>query len=180
MIQKWLATGLIAACSTQAMAQTAPTGFYLGAGAGWWTIDVEDAPFDESALAARFFAGFQLMPNVSLEGAYIYLDETEDDILGTNVTIEGEAWEASVRGSFPVTERIDLYGRIGWNWYEIDADIGGFGEFDDGSDDLVWAVGGELGIAENLSVRGEFSAIEAEDADVSLVTFSLSWLLPGT
>ena len=74
-----------------------------------------------------------------------------------------------------LTDFIDLYGKIGYSHYdaEVQTTILGSSFSADGSDNaLSWGGGVDFNFG-NLSLRGEVSRIEVDDADLNLVSAGL-------
>ncbi len=67
---------------------------------------------------------------------------------------------------------MDLYAKVGYTWYDIEAraNILGVSITDDDSDSsFSWGGGVDLNFG-NVSLRGEVARIEVDDADLNLVT----------
>lgn len=164
-----LATGLCGAV------QAEEQGFYAGSGAGMYYIDIDGLDFDESAASLRLFGGYQLNEYVAFEAGYTKLFEASTEVLGTDVDLDGTAWDVSVRPSFPVAESLTAYAILGWTEYdfEVSASAGGVSASGDGGDgDLHYGLGGAFSVNDSWLVRGEWSTVDVEDTDFGM--FSLS------
>ena len=153
----------------------AEQGLYVGAGVGAYTLDIDDTDFDDNATVARVFAGLQFSENWAIEGEYQKLFESEDDIFGAQAELEADIWTISLRPMISLTDFIDLYGKIGYSHYdaEVQTTILGSSFSADGSDNaLSWGGGVDFNFG-NLSLRGEVSRIEVDDADLNLVSAGL-------
>ncbi|MEE4360650.1 MAG: porin family protein [Pseudomonadales bacterium] len=127
---------MIATCSLLASgALAAEPGFYIGGGAGLWTLD--EGGFDDSALAIRGIGGYRFSDYLSVEGAALYGSELEDSGLDLDVT----GLELTLRPSIPLSPDFELYGRAGWGWYDAQASFAGF-DVDGQEDEFVWGFGG--------------------------------------
>ncbi|MEQ9451258.1 MAG: porin family protein [Pseudomonadales bacterium] len=153
-------------------AQAADNGLYIGAGVGAYTLEIDDTDFDDNDTVAKVFAGYRFNKNLAVEGEYQKLFESEDDIFGTNVELEADAWTIAVRPILPLTDFIDLYAKIGYTHYEAEARtrLGGVTINDEDSESgLNWGGGIDFNLG-NVSLRGEVSRIEIDDADLNLVS----------
>ena len=153
-------------------AVAAEPGLYLGAGLGAYTLDIDDTSFDDSATVAKVFAGYRIGDHLAIEGDYQKLYEVKDDVVGIEAKLDADAWTVSIRPILPITDFIDLYGKVGYTWYDIEARTRIFGVSvteDDSDGDLSWGGGIDLNFG-NLSLRGEVSRIEVDDADLNLVS----------
>lgn len=162
---------LIAAAGSPAMA-AAPPGPYLGAGAGVYNLDIDETDFDDGAAMWRAFGGARLSPYWAVELDYQRLAEVQEDVLGTDVELDADAWTVSVRPIIPLGEVIDLYGRAGWTWYDAEASIPAAGieaPLGEGNE-FTWGGGVDFHLGDNLTLRGDFSRIEIEDTDLNIIS----------
>ncbi len=153
----------------------ADTGLYLGAGVGAYTLDIDDTDFDDNSTVAQAIVGYQLGSFLAVEGSYQKLFDTEDDVLGSEIELDADAWTLALRPMLPVTPLIDVYGKVGYAWYEVEAqtEILGFAFSEDDSDSaFTWGAGVDVNLG-SLSLRGEVSRIEVDDAELNLVTAAL-------
>lgn len=169
-----LVRGLTMACALAAaaaapFAQAAQRGLYLGGGAGLYTLEIDDLEFDDDAALLRAFGGFRFSDHWAVEADYQYLSEAKDAFLGQDVELDFEGYGISVRPILPLGDRLDLYGRIGWTWYDAEASIAGVG-IDGSDDDFTWGGGVDFHLGDLLTLRGEVSRIEVDDTDLSLVS----------
>ncbi len=156
-------------------AQAADTGLYLGAGVGAYTLDIDDTDFDDNSTVAQAIVGFQLGNFLAVEGSYQKLFDVEDDVLGSEVELDADAWSLALRPMIPVTPLVDVYGKVGYAWYEVEAqtEIFGFSFSEDDSDSaFTWGAGVDVNLGK-LSIRGEVSRIEIDDTDLNLVSAAL-------
>lgn len=154
----------------------ADLGPYVGAGAGIYTLSLDDDEFDDfddNAAFGRLFGGMRVTDNLAIEADYQKLAKTRDDLFGADVELDATAWGLSVRPILPITDFIDLYGRIGWAWYDVEAKASLLGtrfRIDDSDDDFTWGAGVDINLGQSLSLRGDFSRIEIEDTDLNLIS----------
>lgn len=162
-----------AAAGFTSSAIAAPPGPYLGAGVGLYTLDIDDVNYDDSAALFRGFGGYRINDNWAIEADYQRLSEAEDDILGTDVELDFEAWGVSVRPIIPIGDLFDLYARVGWTWYDAEANVTGFGSVDGSDDDFTWGGGIDFHLGDLLTLRGDVSRIEIEDTDLNLISAAI-------
>lgn len=167
------AAGALTAAQPAAAADLGP---YLGAGVGIYTLSLDDDEFDDfddNAAFGRLFGGVRISDNLAIEADYQKLAETKDDLLGAEVKVDASAWTLSVRPILPVTDFIDLYGRLGWTWYDVNAKASGFGSsfsIEDSDSDFTWGGGIDINLGQSLSLRGDFSRVEIADTDLNLIS----------
>ncbi|MFM5337220.1 porin OmpA [Aeromonas enteropelogenes] len=156
-----LVTGLLAA-NAQAAGQD--NTWYGGAKLGWsnfYGID-ESNNFtlgDETndALGAGAFAGYQVNQNLGIELGYDYLGKYKYDATTATGTAFGDSVKSqlaqlTLKLGFPVTESLDLYGRIGGGYGWADSE-----RFDsDSRFVVVGALGAEYAFNRDWAARLEY------------------------
>lgn len=163
------ASAALLACAWSPTLLAAQPGAYLGGGVGVYTLDIDDIDYDDSAALFRGFGGLRLNDNWAIEADYQAFTEAEDDFLGEDVELDFEGYGVSVRPIIPLGDLIDIYGKIGWTWYDAEANVAGFSINEDG-DDFTWGGGVDFHLGDLLTLRGEVSRIEVDDTDLSLVS----------
>lgn len=68
----------------------------------------------------------------------------------------------------PISERAELFGRVGYARSEFNADVPGLGSASEDIDGLAYGVGGKLFLTERLGIRADASRYEGDnnEADV--------------
>lgn len=163
-----------------AVADTQP-GFYVGAGLGQATIEVDDTGFgdgfDAHDAAFKVFAGYNL--NQYFAGELTYFDGGEaDQSFGPGTAEIGtDGLTLSVLGRLPLGEVFSIFGRIGFASY----DVGGNGRVDNrfivsdsGSDEALssYGIGGTFNLGPSFELRAEYEAINISDGDFSVLWVS--------
>lgn len=152
--------------------------FYAGAGAGIYYVDFDDIDFDESATTMRVFGGYQLNEYVSFEAGFNNLFESSASVLGADVEIDGTAWDVSVRPTLPIGDRAQAFGIVGWTQYdfEVTANVGPVSASDEDSDSaLMYGLGAALQLNDSWNLRGEWVAIDVDDADFGTLAVSVTY-----
>lgn len=155
-------------------------GFYGSVGGGAYRLKGDG--FDDTAPTVKLVGGYDFNQYFALEGGYTRLFQTSDRIQGTRVDIDGNVWDAAARLSYPFADRFSGYGRIGWAFYDVNADVSGAGlggSFDESDDDFTWALGGSVDFTQRLTLRGEYGQIAINDVDDDFLSFMVSYRLGG-
>jgi OOP family OmpA-OmpF porin len=122
----FLASGLLLAA---APANATDSGFYIGAGAGQVTTDVDDVfgtgvDFDESDFGFKLFGGYRFFPWLSVEG--IYLDGGNPEVRENNgsesasLSIEVQSLVAAAVFSLPISDSFELFLKPGFAYWDSD------------------------------------------------------------
>ena len=170
-----LVSGLLAAGAVQAAAQD--NTWYVGGKAGWSNYyGVDHNQYAESIaqtlgntsentddLGLGLFAGYQLNPNLGFELGYDWLGKY-DTTSGTgtntlNTEAKSQMIQATMKISFPATNVLDLYGRLGGAYTWTDSEISFANTSETGKKHgaaFVGALGAEYAIDRDWAARLEY------------------------
>ena len=94
------------------------------------------------------------------------------DVLGTNVDVDlKHEVGAFVVGNYPVTDRFDLFARVGYAWAEAKAKGGGVSATAD-LDGVAYGVGGQYFFTDKDGVRVDYTRHDGNDAEADVVGVS--------
>ncbi|HDO1328570.1 porin OmpA [Aeromonas veronii] len=157
-----LVTGLLAA-NAQAAGQD--NTWYGGAKLGWsnfYGIDESNALTlgneTNDALGAGVFGGYQINKNLGLELGYDYLGKYKYDAVKSGAAFSDEVTaqlaQLTLKLGFPVTDNLDLYGRVGggYGWADTKSDV----YKDDSRFVMVGALGAEYAFNLDWAARLEY------------------------
>jgi hypothetical protein len=162
----------------------ADTGFYIGGSAGGATIEADlggvsipglPSSIDEDDTALKVFIGYKFeLPVISLgiEGGYVDLGEPDINILGDELLIDVTGVNLWGIASLDMG-LFDVFGKLGYISWDVEADYLGSRESDDGSD-LGYGLGASFDIGP-LEIRGEYEIYDLDDADVSMLSLGLAY-----
>jgi OOP family OmpA-OmpF porin len=163
-----------------------PSGPYLGAGIVYGTYDEDfiGLSFDDSSFGLKLFGGYRFdvgnaLDFFAVEASYQSFAEMDDNVLGSSVELEIDAFTIDVLGFVPLTERVELFGKLGYFDGEADVSVDGvdLGESDDDGLNLGAGVSSQFG---NASVRGELTWFDVDDADFWTLGVTVQWHFGGT
>ena len=153
------------------------TGWAVSAGVGSSQIRDEDGNdrFDGNAFGFYIDVEYRFTPNVALGIGGFNLGTAEDDFGGVDTEIDVKGWAIFGRVILPLTESVDLYGRIGAATYHADLEPGGssspFGE-----DALDLGVGLDIGTGDAFALRLEGRYFDGtRDESGGLLTLGMSY-----
>ena len=158
--------GVAAALITQsAAAQSAMSGFYVGAGVGsskardWCALGGFNT-CDDKKTAWKIFGGYQITPNFAVEGGYARLgkfDATFDTSFGPGAEhAKVTAWEASVLAGAPLAYGLSIFGRLGVYRATVEDVDDLAGTFKHDNNDFTYGLGLGYDFTRNLGVRAEW------------------------
>lgn len=179
-----VAVGAMALMTTQVWAVTPSP--YLGASIGQSQMEesLDGSKFDGSDTAFKIFGGFRFNDFLAAEASYTDFGEPDDSVLletiRVNLSADVQAWELSGVGIIPLSQRFELFGKIGIvTW---DADVTGTTDFfstseSDSGTDLTYGVGARFFATPNLAIRGEwqFYDIDGGDLDTDMLSAGVAY-----
>lgn len=161
-----------------------PTGPYVGVGVGQFNVgidrldDVDETVAnirDSDDTAMKIFAGWRVMPYLSVEAGYVDLGNPGDDFETSGsdgkyrLAISG--FTVAALGRVPVGP-VELFGKVGQYFYDVRTRV----DFDgglpsirgkDSRNDFMWGGGVAMVVAEHLELRAEYEKLELENTDKS-------------
>jgi len=183
--------GLIAAAvafglSTASFAQA--QGVYVGGSIGqaqaanWCDTEpgITIASCDDKDTGWKVFLGYRFHRNFAAEASYMNGGEYTATVnfFGTpaSVKTDATAFGLAALGIFPVSEQLELFGKLGFVNGESDADviIGGsrFTVGDSGTE-LTFGLGAVYNVAPRFGIRAEWENID--DADISMLSVGIQY-----
>lgn len=165
------------------------TGFYIGAGVGTATLELEDsnstADFDGDDTGFKLAAGYRFLKWIAVEAAYEDYGQPEDDVLGLRLRGEFSSFSVSALGLLPLGD-FDLFARGGIARWDGSLTAVPFGvDVSEDNTDPLFGLGAQYRFGQ-LAVRLEFDALllgfdddEDDEADgddwVNLLSVGVTW-----
>lgn len=132
---------------------------------GYASVSVDDADVTLGLLQGRL--GYQMNPYFAIEGEAGF-GISDDSVAGVDVEMKYTVG-AYVIGKVPVSENLDLFARVGYVTYEVEASAGGVSATESGSD-LAYGVGVQGFFTPNDGIRADWTSY-AGDADIWSVSY---------
>jgi opacity protein-like surface antigen len=146
-------------------------GFYVGASIGQFGVD--ESGFSESDTSFKLFGGW--MYNQFIGGDLEYIDggTVRDGDFG----IDSTGINVSIKGNWPVTEQFDVFGKVGYYFWDADIDVTGNSgqESNESGSDVSWGIGAGWNFTENLGLIAEYQWFTVEEADSTLWSGGIVW-----
>ena len=146
----------------------------VGASAARASVNVQDTltNVDGDADGWRLFGRYMFSKNFGIESGYSTLGTPDDNSLPSGWEVESDSFDLYAVGAYPVTERLDLFGKIGAARWNTEIEESETSESSTNSLDLAVGIGGEFDLTKKFAIRGEFSWFD-EDAPVeSMISLS--------
>ena len=150
--------------------------FYVGGGVGQSYVEQDNVflnqDFDEEDFAFKAFAGYQFHKHFAGEVNYLNFGEPDDtiSILGVNVDTEIEAYAIALYlvGILPLTEKFEIFGKLGGAYWDAEAKaraLGVTGRQDEDGIDLAYGAGASYAFTERFAARVEYEGVDADDLE---------------
>ncbi len=151
-------------------------GFYLGAGVGDFSSaldeinsldDVDDVgiDFSDGDKAKKIFAGCRFNRFVSVQADFVDFGEASGFVsTSAQGTSDVQGIAPSIVGTLPLGP-VELFGRVGMMFYEVDLNLTGGRIIDESGEDLLWAGGLGIDIGERFNIRLEYEEIDIAELD---------------
>jgi OOP family OmpA-OmpF porin len=172
MLRVLAVTALLALFAGPALADN---GFYLGASIGQANVDINDLDnYDANDTGFKGIVGFRALGFLALEASYVDFGSPSDDVLGVDVTADGNGVDAFVVGMIPLP-MVDLFAKVGYIHWNVDLSAQGLGSLgDDSGDDLAYGVGAALKFG-SWSIRAEYEEFDIEDVNANMLSLGFTY-----
>jgi opacity protein-like surface antigen len=172
-------------------ASASDTGFYLGAGIGRSSIDINDFypslgdSLKQANSAFKGYGGYRILKFVAVEAGYTNLGSPQG--LERNVPEHPERAEVSVNGLdafivgiLPVSQAVDIFAKAGLMSWDTDITSVQDGEviFSESSSgtDTAYGIGIGIWVGKNVTLRGEGEWFKIGDfSTVALYSFNVTY-----
>lgn len=152
------------------------TGAYLDASVG--RSDINESGWD-NGMSFSIGGGYSFNESISVEARYIDFGEFDDD-LPPVWTLSGDAFVVDLVASYPLSERISIFAKLGFFSWDAEVTEAGFGELasDDGTD-FTYGAGFKLRFTDQFSSYFQFKRyafeVDGEDLDLDDIGIGLQY-----
>jgi OOP family OmpA-OmpF porin len=163
-------------------------GLYIGGGIGDFSSSIDDIDqldqiddagidFTDGDNAMKLFAGWNFNRYFAVQGDYVDFGDQAGAVspsVGGTSNVKGFA--PSIVGTIPLGP-VELFGRVGMMFYNLDVNLNGGGQvIDDSANDLVWSAGVGIDIKDRLNLRLEYEQIDIPQFDeANAVWLNAAW-----
>ncbi len=144
-------------------------GGYFGFGIGNATYSEDD--FDESDTGFNFYGAFRANENLAVEFAYTDFGKQEGRYYGYDASVEVTGLSVSAVGFLPVSDNVDLFGKIGLMSWDADVGLGPYTGDDDGSD-LLFGFGATFYLSDQFALRGAWEFVDLDEGELDMLSIS--------
>ena len=153
-----------------------PEGFYLGGGIGDFSSSVDEInsfdsiddagiDFSDGDNAMKVFGGWNFNRFFAVQADYVDFGESSGAVTpSVSGTSDVQGIAPSIVGTIPIGP-VELFGRLGMMFYEVDLNLTGGRVVDESGEDLVWGAGIGIDVLDRLNLRLEYEEIDIEQLD---------------
>jgi hypothetical protein len=151
-------------------------GFYLGGGVGDFSSsvdeideldDIDDAgiDFSDGDNAMKVFAGWHFNRFFAVQADFVDFGESSGFVSpSASGTSDVQGFAPSIVGTLPIGP-VELFGRVGMMFYEVDLNLTGGRLVEESGEDLVYSAGIGIDVLDRLNLRLEYERIDIERLD---------------
>jgi opacity protein-like surface antigen len=176
MKHKIMLFGALAALAS-ASAAYAADGPYVGLLAGSTKFTVSDSDGSESRFTWGANAGYRFNPYVAAELGYYKPSSLKESEAGESAKLSNTTLAASALLGAPISGNFSAYARLGAARTKLKLSYSGAEgslSASDSSTELLWGAGVAANFG-NTSVRGEFTRVDTDFIDGSLISLGFTW-----
>lgn len=155
----------------------AASGGYIGASLGSASVDDPAGLVDDSDTGVKLFGGFRLNNNFAVEAFYADFGDPETFSFGSLSSEEITGFGVQIVGIAPLSNQVELFGKLGLISWDEDYKIDGSVTFSDSGTDLTYGFGATFHVNDMVSIRGEWEFYDVEDSfgdiDVDLLSIGV-------
>lgn len=192
-MKKKVIAGLIASAlglgiSTASFGQALGQGLYIGASIGQAQVDgfcdsgggITVSSCDDKDTAWKAFLGYRFHRNFAAELSYMdageYGGTATFGATSARVNADATAWGLAALGIYPLSDRFEIFGKLGFVHGESDATVNFGGTsvtVGDSGTELHYGFGAIYNLTRNFGIRGEWENVD--DADISVLSIGLQY-----
>ena len=162
-------------------------GLYIGGGIGDFSSSIDEVnnldqiddagiDFTDGDNATKLFAGWNFNRYFAVQGDYVdFGDQSGAVSPSVSGTSNVKGFAPSLVGTLPIGP-VELFGRVGMMFYNVDVNLNGGQLIDDSANDMVWSAGVGIDIADRLNLRLEYEQIDIPRFDqANAVWLNAAW-----
>ena len=162
-------------------------GLYIGGGIGDFSSSIDEVnrldqiddagiDFTDGDNATKLFAGWNFNRYFAVQGDYVdFGDQSGAVSPSVSGTSNVKGFAPSIVGTLPIGP-VELFGRIGMMFYNLDVNLNGGQLIDDSAEDMVWSAGIGIDIKDRLNLRLEYEQIDIPQFDqANAVWLNAAW-----
>jgi OOP family OmpA-OmpF porin len=156
-------------------------GFYVGGSVGSASLseDFDGFNVDSDSTAFRLVAGWQINDYLSVEGGYQNFGAFEQTFTvngePVDVSLDADGFMLGGTGSFPLSDRFALYGRVGAFFWDGDAEINNVSQARPEDTNLYLGAGVSFALTGQLKLIVDWTRYNLEDTESNVISLGFTY-----
>ena len=157
---------LIALMPLTANLASADEGFSVGASMTRASVEAQGLgqTIDGDADGTRIFGSYMFTQKLGIEAGYSEFARPDDNTVAPNLEVESKSYDVYAVGVQPVTEKLDLFGKLGFVRSDTEIEESETSEASTSGTDLALGFGGEYSVSERFAIRSEFAWVDGDNS----------------
>ena len=109
---------------------------------------------------SRIFGSYMFTRRFGIEAGYSDFGRPDDNTIAPNVEVESSSYDLYAVGVQPVTDKLDLFGKLGLVRSDTEIEESETSEVSSSSTDLALGFGVEYNLSERFAIRSEFEWVD--------------------
>lgn len=141
-------------------------GFSIGASMARASVEAQGLgqTVDGDADGSRIFGSYMFTPRYGIEAGFSDFGSPDDSSIAPNLEVESESYDLYAVGVQPITEKFDLFGKLGLVRSTTEIEEDDTTEVSTSSTDLALGFGGEYSVSERFAIRSEFEWVDSDNS----------------
>jgi OOP family OmpA-OmpF porin len=179
--KKLAALAIVLMISTVPLSVHAGDGFFFGANIGSANLndDFDGLNVDDDTTSFRVTGGWRVNKYFGLEAGYHDFGDFEQnftiDGVPSKAMLSADGFTLGVTGSFPVANRVEIFGRAGMFFWDGDAEINDVSQATPEDTNPYFGVGLSYAIYDQFLVTGDWTRYELESAKSNVYSIGFQY-----
>lgn len=146
----------------------ADKGFSAGASVAYSNITIKDSGLsvDFNDVGYKIFGAYMFTEHFGVEGSWLDFGNLSENVAGiAQVDINADGFDLFAVGSYPVSDKLDLFGKAGMVSWDASTSLDGVDQGSDNGEDLALGIGVRFNTDSNFGIRGEYEWLDIKDTD---------------
>lgn len=156
-------------------------GFYVGASIGSAQLndDFDGLDVDDDTVAYRIVGGWRVNRYFGLEAGYQNFGDFEQNVTINGVTskakLSADGYTFGVTGSYPVSDRVEVFGRGGWFFWDGNADVNNVSQASPEDTNLYYGAGLSFGLSKRFHINTDWTRFELKSTESDVFSVGLQY-----
>ncbi len=148
-------------------------GGYIGASVGQADTDASDL---DSSTGFRILGGYMYNDNFGVEVGYMDIGEFDGNSPTSNASIEADGAYVAGVGVYPLSDRFNLFGKVGLFHYEYDVLVNGSSVENNDGTEMLLGLGVDYSLTPAIAIGAEYNQVsDIDESDVDAIWLNVRY-----